>query len=570
MKLKKLIYGILTATVLSACADQMEYHEYNNYDEDYVKLNFGNVGGLITDIYLKLDTDFGNYSGAMLASATDEAEYAYTSNDIVDFYDGSWSSTNAKNSMWTTCYEGIANCNHYLEKFTGLTFPELELNDDYVAQMGRYNNYPYEVRFIRAYFYFNLVRQYGDVPFSDHMLSAEESNTLSRRPAQEIFDYIISECDEIKDLIIEDYSKVDRPISPVEGGRANKLTVLALKARAALFAASPLFNTNNNPELWHRAALANMEVVNACETAGMTLVPKYETLWAVKNYSDGIKEIIFGRRANKAASSAESYNYPAGLTGSKGGNCPTQTLVDAYEMTDGKPYGESDLYSPSDPYINRDPRFELTIAHNGSTWPNWNTTPLQTYQGGLNGQPITGGTPTGYYLKKLCHGDIDLRDNSTYKSDNHTWVTFRLAEFYLNYAEALFKYLGGADEVSSEFVDKDGEQVTARKMASKTRTRVGMPEFPYSMTNEAFWTKYQNERMVELAFEGHRFWDVRRWKEADKFFTKIDVMKITDNGDSYTYNRETVTRMWNDKMYLFPIPRTEIMKNPNLTQNTGW
>lgn len=570
MKLKKLIYGILTATVLSACADQMEYHEYNNYDEDYVKLNFGNVGGLITDIYLKLDTDFGNYSGAMLASATDEAEYAYTSNDIVDFYDGSWSSTNAKNSMWTTCYEGIANCNHYLEKFTGLTFPELELNDDYVAQMGRYNNYPYEVRFLRAYFYFNLVRQYGDVPFSDHMLSAEESNTLSRRPAQEIFDYIISECDEIKDLIIEDYSKVDRPISPVEGGRANKLTVLALKARAALFAASPLFNTNNNPELWHRAALANMEVVNACETAGMTLVPKYETLWAVKNYSDGIKEIIFGRRANKAASSVESYNYPAGLTGSKGGNCPTQTLVDAYEMTDGKPYGESDLYSPSDPYINRDPRFELTIAHNGSTWPNWNTTPLQTYQGGLNGQPITGGTPTGYYLKKLCHGDIDLRDNSTYKSDNHTWVTFRLAEFYLNYAEALFKYLGGADEVSSEFVDKDGEQVTARKMASKTRTRVGMPEFPYSMTNEAFWTKYQNERMVELAFEGHRFWDVRRWKEADKFFTKIDVMKITDNGDSYTYNRETVTRMWNDKMYLFPIPRTEIMKNPNLTQNTGW
>lgn len=570
MKLNKLIYGILVATAFSACADQMEYHEYNNYDEDYVKLNFGNVGGLITDIYLKLDTDFGNYSGAMLASATDEAEYAYTSNDIVDFYDGSWSPTNAKNSMWSTCYEGIANCNHYLEKFTGLTFPELELNDDYLEQMGRYNNYPYEVRFLRAYFYFNLVRQYGDVPFTDHMLSAEESNTLTRRPAQEIFDYIISECDEIKDLIIEDYSKVDRPITPTEGGRANKSTVLALKARAALFAASPLFNTTNDPELWHRAALANMEVVNACEAAGMTLVPKYETLWAVKNYSDGIKEIIFGRRANRASSSAESYNYPAGLTGSKGGNCPTQTLVDAYEMTDGKPYGESELYSPSDPYINRDPRFELTIAHNGSTWPNWNTTPLQTYQGGLNGQPITGGTPTGYYLKKLCHGEIDLRDNSTYKSDNHTWVTFRLGEFYLNYAEALFKYLGGADKVSSEFVDKDGKQVSARKMASITRARVGMPEFPIDMTNEAFWTKYQNERMVELAFEGHRFWDVRRWKEADKFFTNIDVMKITDNGDSYTYNRETVTRMWNDKMYLFPIPRTEIMKNPNLTQNTGW
>ena len=572
MKLNKLIYGILTVTALSACADKMEYHEYNNYDEDYVKLNFGNVGGLITDIYLKLDTDFGNYSGAMLASATDEAEYAYTSNDIVDFYDGSWSPTNAKNSMWSTCYEGIANCNHYLEKFTGLTFPELELNDDYVAQMGRYNNYPYEVRFLRAYFYFNLVRQYGDVPFTDHMLDAEESNTLSRRPAKEIFDYIISECDEIKDLIIEDYSKVDRPIQPVEGGRANKMTVLALKARAALFAASPLFNPTNDPELWHRAALANMEVVNACEAAGMTLVPKYETLWAVKNYSDGIKEIIFGRRANRTTSSIESYNYPAGLTGSKGGNCPTQTLVDAYEMKEtGLRWDEEGSgYEANNPYEGRDPRFELTIAHNGSIWPNWNETPLQTFQGGLNGQPITGGTPTGYYLKKLCHGDIDLRDNSTNKSDNHTWVTFRLGEFYLNYAEALFKYLGGADKESSEFVDKEGKQVTARQMASKTRARVSMLEFPIGMANDDFWKKYQNERMVELAFEGHRFWDVRRWKEAEKFFTNIDVMKITNNGDSYAYNRETVTRMWDDKMYLFPIPRTEIMKNPNLTQNPGW
>lgn len=572
MKLNKLIYGILTVTVLSACADKMEYHEYNNYDEDYVKLNFGNVGGLITDIYLKLDTDFGNYNGAMLASATDEAEYAYTSNDIVDFYDGSWSPINAKSSMWSTCYEGIANCNHYLEKFTGLTFPELELNDDYIAQMVRYNNYPYEVRFLRAYFYFNLVRQYGDVPFTDHMLDAEESNALSRRPAQEIFDYIISECDEIKDLIIEDYSKVDRPIQPVEGGRANKLTVLALKARAALFAASPLFNPTNDSELWHRAASANMEVVNACEAAGMMLIPNYETLWAVKNYSDGIQEIIFGRRANRATSTTESNNYPAGLTGSKGGNCPTQTLVDAYEMKDtGLRWDEEGSgYEPNNPYEGRDPRFELTIAHNGSIWPKWNETPLQTYQGGLNGQPITGGTPTGYYLKKLCHGDIDLRDNSTNKSDNHTWVTFRLGEFYLNYAEALFKYLGGADETSSEFVDNAGKQVTAREMASKTRVRVGMPVFPVDMTKDEFWKKYQNERMVELAFEGHRFWDVRRWKEADKFFTSINVMKITNNGDSYAYNREPVARMWDDKMYLFPIPRTEIMKNPNLTQNPGW
>lgn len=566
MKLNKLVYGILTAVALSACADKMEYHEYNNYDEDFVKLNFNNVGGLITTIYLKLDTDFGNYNGAMLASATDESEYAYTSNDIVDFYDGSWSPTNAKSSMWTSCYEGISNCNLYLDKFTGLTFPELALNEDYQAQLNRYNNYQYEVRFLRAYFYFNLVRQYGDVPFSDHVLSAEESNTLTRRPAKEIFNYIISECDDIKDLIVEDYSKLDVPIpnKPVEGGRANKLAVLALKARAALYAASPLFNPTNDKDLWHRAASANKEVVDACENSGMQLLSDYSALWATNNHTNAISELIFGRRSNRETSTTESYNYPAGLTGSKGGNCPTQTLVDAYEMTDGKSYSESALYNEDEPYSNRDPRFELTIAHNGSIWPKWNETPLQTYQNGLNGQPLTGGTPTGYYLKKLCHGDIDLRDNSTNKSDYHTWITFRLGEFYLNYAEALFRYLDDPDEVDPEF------GTSANDMVYKTRKRAGMPAFPDDMDNSKWWEKYKNERMVELAFEGHRFWDVRRWKEADKHFKSIEGMTITYNNGTYQYNRKTFERQWDDKMYFFPIPRTEIMKNPNLEQNTGW
>lgn len=186
MKLKNIIYGMMCAIALGSCSDKMEYHEYNNYDEDFVKLNFGNVGGLITNIYLYMDVDFGNYSGAILGSATDESVYAYSGNQIEDFYNGSWSPANAKSSIWTSSYEGIANCNLYLEKFTGLTFPELALNSDYEQQMFRYNNYQYEVRFLRAYFYFNLVRQYGDVPFSDHVMTAEESNTLSRRPAQEI------------------------------------------------------------------------------------------------------------------------------------------------------------------------------------------------------------------------------------------------------------------------------------------------------------------------------------------------------------------------------------------------
>ena len=113
--------------------------------------------------------------------------------------------------------------------------------------------------------------------------------------------------------------------------------------------------------------------------------------------------------------------------------------------------------------------------------------------------------------------------------------------------------------------------MSAREAASKTRVRAGMPQFPIGMGNDAFWAKYTNERFVELAFEGHRFWDVRRWKEADKYFKEIKEMKLTKNADgSITYTPNTVTRQWDDKMYLFPIPQTEILKNGNLTQNPGW
>lgn len=572
MKLNTFLCGVLCLGALSACSEEMDYHEYNNYDEDFVKLNFGNVGGLITNIYSDLDTDFGSYSGAVLGAATDEAEYAYSGGAIETFYNGTWSPVNTPAGAWSSCYRAISNCNLYLERFTGLTFPELEMNADYKPQMYRYNNYRYEVRCLRAYYYFLLVRQYGDVPFSDHVLTADESNALPRTPAQDIFDYIIAECDAVKDSIIADYANlpadVALPAESPETGRVNRLTVLALKARAALYAASPLFNPTGDKELWHRAALANKELLDAADAAKMKLIDDYAKLWTKNNYKDATSEIIFGRRADRESSGMETSNFPAGLENCKGGNCPTQNLVDAYEMADGKPWDQSAFYDPANPYANRDPRLAATIAVNGETgWPAWNEAPLETFQGGANGEPVNGGTPTGYYLKKYCQGGIDPRSNSTNKSAYHTWITFRLGEFYLNYAEAVFRYLGSADATSAEF------PLSAREAASRTRARksVNMPPFPTGMSNDEFWTKYKNERMVELAFEGHRFWDVRRWKEADKYFRSITEMKITRQADgTFAYTRKEVARQWDDKMYFFPIPQADKLKNPNLGQNPGW
>ena len=572
MKLNKIIIGALATLALASCNDQMEYKEYNIYDKDYITKNFGNVGGFMTDIYNTVEYDFGNYSGgAMQASATDESMYSKLGNAIEDFYNGAWSPSNAKGSIWSSMYSGIKVCNHVLEQMQGLTFDELVLNKDYTQQMHRYQNYQYEARFMRAYFYFALVRQYGGVPLVTTEISAEEANSIARSSADDIFKFIIDECNDIQNKIIADYSDLgDYALGTEESGRADKLAVLALKARAALYWASPLFNASNDKERYHTAATYTKELLTAAEARGKGLTDKYADLWDAASFNTPtiMKEILFGRRYYKSASGdnlVETNNYPVGIEGGAGGNCPTQNLVDAYDMkTSGLSINETGSgYDAKNPYNDRDPRLAATVAVNGDQWPTYSgAAKLETFQGGINGEPLTGATPTGYYLKKLCNGAISLASNSKLKESRHTWLTFRMGEAYLNYAEAVFKYLGSADATSVEF------PLSAREAANKTRARAGMPDLA---TTGDFWTRLCNERFVELAFEGHRFWDVRRWKEADKYFKTITEMKLTKNDDgSITYTRQNVSRQWSEKMYLFPIPQTERMKNPNLTQNPGW
>ena len=452
-----------------------------------------------------------------------------------------------------------------------------EYNDDYAQQMFKYKNMRWEARFLRAYYYFRLVRQYNGAPLYCHNIPADDLNRLPMSSADKVFDFIKASCDSIKDSIVVDYTNLgDMAITgQIETGRANQLAVLALKARAALYHASPLFNQNNEAELWHQAALATKELVDSAEKQGKALAATYDCLWAANNYTDkkATQEILFYRSVADA-NTLEKANFPVGLEGCNGGNCPTQDLVDAYEMqSTGKGIKEEGSgYDAQNPYTGRDPRFELTICHNETKrWPNWASEPIYTYQGGANALPLNGGTPTGYYLKKLLNAAVDTRP-ATANTMKHSWVIFRMGEAYLNYAEAVFQYFksqgraDAADATSAEF------PVSARELASKTRLRSKMKAMPAGMSNADFWAKYQNERRVELAFEGHRFWDVRRWKEGAKYFSKITEMHITKNEDgTYTYTPKTVNRVWDEKFNFFPIPQSDIMKNPNLDQSiTGW
>jgi hypothetical protein len=573
MKLNKIICGTLGVLALASCSDEMNYKEYNIYDKDYISSTFSNVGGFMTDIYNAIDYDYGSYGGATLGCATDEAEYSHPGTSAIeDLYNGAWSPTNAKESTWNNMYKAINTCNQVMEKFSDLEFKDYQYNSDYSEQMARYKNYKWEARFWRAYFYFNLAKRYGGVPLVTKLQSANVTNQMERASADSTFKFIIDECIAVEDNIVKDAKDFNLP-NETDDGRANRLTVLALKARAALYWASPLFNPTGDKERYHKAALYTKQLIDEAEAKGMGLTAKYEDLWSVKNYSDVkiTKEIIFGRRiygsgSNGSSNTFETRCYPVGIEGGQGGTCPSYNLVEAYEMKNGLGINEAGSgYDAANPYKDRDPRLEATIAKNGDVWPSYQKNKLEIFAGGVNGEPLQNATPTGFYLKKLLHGSINLGSSSKYKTDNHTWVTFRMGEFYLNYAEAVFKYLGSADATSAEF------PMSASQAASKTRLRVGMPAFNAGMSNDAFWAKYTNERFVELAFEDHRFWDVRRWKEAPKYFTSIKELKLTKEADGTISSKvKTVSRNWDDKMYLFPIPQNDILKNHNLTQNPGW
>lgn len=562
MKQKRILFGLACMSLMVSCAD-LDYHEYTTYDKNYVFTDFDCTAGVVTDIYSYLDSDIP--TDGSLCSACDESEYAWSWSSVFGYTDGRWSPSNPY-SRWD--FAGIRRANFFLTEYVNADFSELKYDKDYEAEMKRFNRYPYEVRFLRAYFYFNLARAYGDVPLITKVLTEDEANQVTRTPVADVFDFIVKECDAIleADQLPVRYSDLVGDAangSSTDGGRVTKQAVMALKARTLLYWASPLFTKENNSDLWRQAAQANKDVIDFCTANGISL-GKYSEIWGTNNWQAG--EMIFVRRVGDM-NWPETTNFPVGMENGNSGNCPTQTLIDAYEMqATGLAWDEPGSgYDQTDPYAGRDPRLAMTIAVNGDEWPDTNPNPLETYQGGRNGLPLAGATPTGYYLKKYLDKTIDISTSTGSGSTRHNWVTYRLGEFYLNYAEAVFNYLGSADATDGTFTMSAVDAVNV----VRSRSDVNMPAFPTGLSNDEFTEKYRRERMVELAFEGHRFWDVRRWKDGESQKSIVE-MQITKSGDNYTYNRVTKSRYWDDKMYLFPIPDSEIRKNPNLTQNPGW
>ena len=558
MKLDRIISFLFAGIVLASCAD-LNYTEENTRDEEWTYEYFANgIKNMVFDVYAQLyGNEFESNSAYFLAGATDEAQYALETGAVNNYINGGWSAANPYSNIWTKSYTAIADIHMYLEKIDQADISEWQYNPDYSKWVQQMEIFPYELRFLRAYFYFELLRAYGDVPLVTTTLTNMQANSVERTPADQIVKFIVDELDAVAPYLPVSYATEVE----AEVGRATRVAAFALKARTLLYAASPLFNPSNDSAKWAKAAEACKFVLDNADIWGLKL-SAYGSLWGHDAFFN--PELIFGLGRGDS-NDFEKANYPVGVENGASGNCPTQSFVDQYEYqnngeTFGQRYPESIDLNTVDPYEGLDPRFALTVVKNGDEWPTNGAQKkaIETFFGGFNAAPKYGATPTGYYLKKYVDGScVTTADNQTTR--RHTWILFRLGEMYLDYAEAVFHATGSANDASY------GMSANQAVNVLRNRSDIKMPAF--SEDGDAWVARYERERLVELAFENHRFWDVRRWKKGPAYFKTIQVASI---GSDLKLTRSTVTRQWDDKYYFYPIPQTELKKNSNLTQNQGW
>jgi hypothetical protein len=389
---------------------------------------------------------------------------------------------------------------------------------------------------------------------------------IPRNTFAECVAYITSECDAIAPLLRTE-AFINQSANTGLLGHATTGCALALKARTLLYAASPLNNPTNDVTKWQAAADAAKAVITL---GSFSLDASFVT--AFTNRAD--KEVIlaFQQAKNATLETAQSpVGYTTDIYTSNGLTSPTQELVDAFPTIKGLPItadiksgANTTGYDAANPYANRDPRLGYTVFYNGQQWLG---RAVQTFEGGLD-KP--GGTlvqtKTGYYLRKFLP---DLSTASAYATTDHNFIIFRYAGVLLDYAEALNE-AGGAGNTALAYTQLEA----IRKRAGITAGTGSLYGLTAGMSQSQMRDAIHLERRIELAFEEQRFWDERRWLTAQTDFNKpLHGVTITQtNPGVFTYTPKTVGSISfiAPKMYLYPIPYSELQADKALTQNPGW
>ena len=546
-----------SAFTLCSCNDFLDREEDSFIDKTATFDSYNRTKQYLTYAYSLLPEGLNRFSGdALLGAATDDACFAIESSNIQQFNNGSWNALSNPDNVWDRYFAGIAKCCTLLENSNHINLDISRLDPakrvEYENNLKDIRMWRAEAHFLRAYFNFELLKRYGPIPIIKSTLDINKDYSDTPRPTmKEVVEFIAKDCDMAADsLELTPWRNMNDAF-----GRATKGAALALKSRLLLYAASPLYvdfgdideaNKPSDAALWKAAADAAKAVIDLNQ---YELAPAYDDLF--KNDFQN-KEYIFVRRY-PSNSDFEKSNFPVSY-GGKGGTNPSQNLIDDYEMLDGTAFDWSDPVKAAHPFENRDERLLATVLMNGVLFKGKR---IATYPGGADAMPNPNATKTGYYLRKFLNENVNIQTGGG--SDGHVVPLFRLAEIYLNYAEALNEY--------------DPTNPDIAVYLNKIRERVSLPDVPSGLTQEQMRTLIHHERRVELAFEEHRFWDVRRWKVASSTLgAPVKGVKITqDDAGNFTYSPVQVEqRVFQPKMYWYPIPQSEVLKLHHWEQNKGW
>lgn len=427
-----------------------------------------------------------------------------------------------------------------------------------------------EARVIRAYMYFRLIARFGGVPIISEIYDLNSEYTITRNTIDECVAYI-------EEDIAAAMPHLPDAIHADEGnfGRVTQSAAKAILSRMYLYMASPLFNESNDMDKWQKAADAALDLI---DDNLFSLHPDYTTLFNAPSGSAN-DELIWGRNYTVTNAHSQPMLMLGRRWGAYGGwggaGGISQNLVDDYDMANGEPpfikenfvnttVNPASGYDPQNPYANRDPRFYQSVnfdgtEYHGATLEKWVASDESTW--GYDSYKESGDNPrSNYTLRKFMPGeDTELNWNLPYTTP---FTFFRLGEIYLNYAEAMFEL--GNEDVCRQYIN-----------LIRARPTVEMPPIPNTVTGEELRQRLYNERRIELAFEEHRYFDVRRWKIAP--YTEVvdlygmDIIKDVDTGEKTYSPIMLFDRAWDDRLYFVPIERSEIqITNGSISQTPGY
>jgi hypothetical protein len=545
-KMRTYLYQLLVITAgvtgLASCHKALDLTPTNQVTDMQLWSNQGLVVSYANNFYAQLRSGFNSpiASNFLMASITDDAVVPSPSSPARTTFDNpSYTASNSPlNPVWASRYSYIRRANLYLAHIDGVP-GDPQLNRRLKA----------EVRFLRAYYYYDLVCFFGGVPLITEAQNATDSVFLPRNSLSECYNWINGQLDSAAMDLPTTYPATD-------AGRVTKQAAWGLKCRVQMM----------NQD-WVSAAATAKTIMNMGVNS---LLPNYTAVFTTKNNAEMLLSVQHDDQSTELGTLFDKHTMSP-YYGGEGNNCPTQNLVDDYQMqaTGLAIAAAGSGYDPSNPYKGRDPRFAATVLFDSSVFKGRY---MQLYTGGaditvnnLIGVVPDRITPTGYYLRKFSNEAYDPNGDPNARS-SYNWPLIRYAEILLNYAES-----------QNEAVGPDVDVYIAVNLV---RRRSAMPAVPSGISQDSMRQVIRHERRIELAFEDFRYWDVKRWGLAESLFTnstnpvRMATLKRDPGTGVVSYSYGTIagyTRLFQTKHYLFPIPQSELnLPGNKMTQNPGW